>query len=84
MDFIYALDQLRGGSKVTSPLMYERGEHLLMVGETIMLIKQDTASEPWIVTQSDLRAIDWYVQRKPPTQRVKTNGFADSIVKGLF
>lgn len=83
MDFIYALDQLRGGSKVTSPLMHERGEYLFMVGETIMLIKQDTTSEPWIVTQSDLRATDWYAQRKPPTQRVKADGFIDSVVKGL-
>lgn len=83
MDFIYALDQLRGGNKVSSPFMHERGEYLFMVGETIMLIKQEAVSEPWIITQSDLRATDWYVIRKPAPQRVVPIGFVDSVVKGV-
>lgn len=84
MDFVFALDKIRTGSRVTRPSLYPSFLMLALDGPAqILLVEGDgRVHHTWIPGQEDLLAVDWYLS-KPPTQRAAPAGFVDSVVKGL-
>lgn len=80
MDFIFAIDRLKAGQRLTHPGMWPAYVWMPHPGD--IAIVKDNESLQWMPTVADLLTGDWYLQ-KPPTQVAKPAGFIDSTVKGL-
>ncbi len=81
MDFIFTLDRLRAGARLTRPGLYPN--FLMLRDQQILLVEGNEHTHyEWIPGHEDIMATDWYIS-KPPTQVAKPAGFVDSVVKGL-
>lgn len=80
MDFIYAIDRLKAGQRLTHPGMWPSYVVMPHPGDIAIVVNDEPLQ--WMPTVADLLSDQWYLE-KPPTQVAKPAGFIDSVVKGL-